>query len=105
MSGKRVGVIGTGASSVQFVPELAEQVERLVVFQRTANWFMPRKNRAYPRLVKAAIRYVPGVHAFRRRFMFDYSESLTLMIRNMASSSVFPDLISRIIVGKRWLSK
>ena len=73
LRGKRVGVIGTGASSVQFVPEIAEEVERLLVFQRTANWFMPRKNRAYPRLVKSAIQHVPGVQAFRRRFMFHCS--------------------------------
>ncbi len=49
MAGKRVAVIGTGASAVQFVPEIAEQAARLVVFQRTGNWFLPRKNRAYPR--------------------------------------------------------
>jgi len=44
---KRVGVIGTGASAVQFVPEIAERVRELVIFQRTGNWFLPRKNRPY----------------------------------------------------------
>ncbi|MGH2967615.1 MAG: flavin-containing monooxygenase [Solirubrobacteraceae bacterium] len=82
LRGKRVAVIGTGASAVQFVPEIAEQVERLVVFQRTGNWFLPRKNRPYPALVKAIVRTVPGVQAFRRRFIFNYAESLTLMIRH-----------------------
>ena len=52
LRGKRVAVIGTGASAVQFVPEIAEQAARLVVFQRTGNWFLPRKNRAYPRLAQ-----------------------------------------------------
>jgi cation diffusion facilitator CzcD-associated flavoprotein CzcO len=80
--GKRVAVIGTGASAVQFVPEIAEQAQRLLVFQRTGNWFLPRKNRPYPALVKAIIRHVPGVQAFRRRFIFNYGESLTLMIRH-----------------------
>ena len=47
-SGKRVAVIGTGASAVQFVPEVARQARRLYVFQRTGNWFLPRRNRAYP---------------------------------------------------------
>jgi cation diffusion facilitator CzcD-associated flavoprotein CzcO len=82
LRGKRVAVIGTGASAVQFVPEIAGEVERLYVFQRTGNWFMPRRNRAYPGTVRALIRYVPGVQEFRRRFIYYYAESLTMMIRN-----------------------
>ena len=79
---KRVAVIGTGASAVQFVPEIAKRAGRLYVFQRTGNWFLPRRNRAYPRVVRAAIRYVPGVQALRRRFIYYYAESLTMMIRH-----------------------
>ncbi len=82
LAGKRVAVIGTGASAVQFVPEIAKQVARLYVFQRAGNWFLPRRNRAYPAAVRAAIRYVPGVQAFRRRFIYHYAETLTMMIRN-----------------------
>ncbi len=82
MAGKRVAVVGTGASAVQFVPELAEQVGRLTVFQRTGNWFLPRRNRRYPRLVKAAIERVPGIQEFRRNFMFQYCEALTASIRH-----------------------
>ena len=82
LRGKRVAVVGTGASAVQFVPEIAREVERLVVFQRTGNWFLPRKNHPYPGLVKAIIRWVPGLQALRRRFLFNYIESITLMIRH-----------------------
>ena len=82
LHGKRVAVIGTGASAVQFVPEVAQQAGRLYVFQRTGNWFLPRRNRAYPGVVRAVIRYVPGVQAFRRRFIYYYAETLTMMIRN-----------------------
>jgi cation diffusion facilitator CzcD-associated flavoprotein CzcO len=82
LSGRRVAVVGTGASAVQFVPEIAKQVDELVVFQRTGNWFMPRRNRSYPKVVAAAIRYIPGVQWLRRRFVFNYGESLTAMIRN-----------------------
>jgi cation diffusion facilitator CzcD-associated flavoprotein CzcO len=82
LSGKRVAVIGTGASAVQFVPEIAKTVGRLTVFQRTGNWFMPRKNRVYPKPLAFAIRWIPGVQAFRRRFIYWYGESLTLMIRH-----------------------
>jgi cation diffusion facilitator CzcD-associated flavoprotein CzcO len=82
LRGKSVAVIGTGASAVQFVPEIAQHVSRLFVFQRTANWFLPRKNRPYPGWLKAVIRFVPGVQWFRRRFIFYYAESLTAMIRH-----------------------
>ncbi len=82
LRGKRVAMVGTGASAVQVVPEIAPLVDRLVVFQRTGNWFMPRKNRPYPRPVRAAIARVPGVQAFRRRFIYHYGELLTAMIRH-----------------------
>jgi cation diffusion facilitator CzcD-associated flavoprotein CzcO len=82
LAGKRVAVVGTGASAVQLVPEVAEQAARLTVFQRTGNWFLPRRNRRYPRAVKAAIEHVPGVQEFRRRFMFQYCEGITLAIRH-----------------------
>ncbi|MBV9162463.1 MAG: NAD(P)/FAD-dependent oxidoreductase [Pseudonocardiales bacterium] len=82
LDGKRVAVVGTGASAVQFVPEIARRVSRLIVFQRTGNWFLPRRNRAYPAFIKAAIQFIPGVQAYRRWFIFQYCESLTLMIRH-----------------------
>jgi cation diffusion facilitator CzcD-associated flavoprotein CzcO len=77
-----VGVVGTGASAVQFVPEIAPRVAHMTVFQRTGNWFLPRKNRPYPALLRKAFERLPAVQAMRRRFMFEYSESLTMMIRH-----------------------
>jgi cation diffusion facilitator CzcD-associated flavoprotein CzcO len=85
LAGKRVAVIGTGASAVQFVPEIAERVASLRVFQRTGNWFLPRRNRRYPAIAKLAIRLLPGLQAFRRWFMFQYCESITLAIRHPRS--------------------
>ena len=41
LTGKRVGVIGTGCSAAQFGPIVAEQVEHLEIFQRTPNWQFP----------------------------------------------------------------
>jgi cation diffusion facilitator CzcD-associated flavoprotein CzcO len=80
--GRRIAVVGTGASAVQFVPELAVKAARLTVFQRTGNWFLPRENRRYPRPVRAAIEHVPGVQELRRKFIFNYGESLTAAIRH-----------------------
>lgn len=89
LRGKRVAVIGTGASAVQFIPEIVPLVQRLVVFQRTGNWFLPRRNRPYPPLVRQIIQRVPGVQAFRRKFFFNYCESVTALIRH-------PDTLGRI---------
>jgi len=45
LTGQRVAVIGTGASAIQFVPQIQPAVEHLTVFQRTASWIMPRRQR------------------------------------------------------------
>jgi cation diffusion facilitator CzcD-associated flavoprotein CzcO len=82
LAGKRVAVVGTGASAVQFVPEIAPLLKRLTVFQRTGNWFLPRKNKRYPALFRAAVQRVPWLQALRRMFVFEYTESLTLAIRH-----------------------
>ena len=47
MHGRRIGVIGTGASAVQVIPPLAEDAEHLTVFQRTPAWVLPRNNSEY----------------------------------------------------------
>jgi cation diffusion facilitator CzcD-associated flavoprotein CzcO len=47
LTGKRVAVVGTGASAIQFVPRIAPTVARLHVFQRTAPWVIPRGDRAF----------------------------------------------------------
>ncbi len=45
LSGRKVAVVGTGASAVQFVPHVARAAERMTLFQRTAPWVMPRPDR------------------------------------------------------------
>jgi cation diffusion facilitator CzcD-associated flavoprotein CzcO len=47
LAGRRIGVIGNAASAIQLVPEVAREAGRLTVFQRSANWMLPRRDRAY----------------------------------------------------------
>ena len=61
LTGKRVAVIGTGASAIQIVPELQKVVGHLDVYQRTAPWVIPRNDRTYGDLEKKALRWVPGL--------------------------------------------
>ncbi len=49
LAGRRVAVIGTGASAVQVVPSIAPQVAKLQVFQRTPAWVVPKRDKAYSR--------------------------------------------------------
>ena len=53
LEGKRVGVIGTGASAVQIVPELAKSTQALSVFQRTPGWMLPKADHAIPEAARA----------------------------------------------------
>lgn len=59
LAGKRVGIIGTGASAVQVIPEIAPIVKALKVFQRTPIWCFPKADVALPRAARLAMR-VPG---------------------------------------------
>jgi cation diffusion facilitator CzcD-associated flavoprotein CzcO len=82
LGAQRVAVVGTGASAVQFVPEIARVARSLTIFQRTGNWFLPRRNRPYPRAWRAAVAHVPGLQRWRRAFVTHYGEALTAMIRH-----------------------
>ncbi|HST54527.1 MAG TPA: NAD(P)/FAD-dependent oxidoreductase [Solirubrobacteraceae bacterium] len=75
LRGRRVAVIGTGASAIQFVPPLAEQVAQLDVYQRSPPWMLPRRNPGYPGWARALIRRVPGLQALRRKGMLAFMES------------------------------
>jgi cyclohexanone monooxygenase len=60
LSGKRVGIIGTGASAVQVIPAIATVVEHLTVFQRTPIWCMPKLDRSLRGLVPRLLIGMPG---------------------------------------------
>ena len=70
LTGKRVAVIGTGASAIQIVPAIADRVVRLQVYQRTAPWVLPRHDRAYRPWEKWAMRRVPGYQRLIRALIY-----------------------------------
>ncbi len=73
--GARVAVIGTGASAIQFVPELQKVVGHLTVFQRTAPWIVPRADRRTSGLRKRVFARVPALQRFSRRWVFAAAEA------------------------------
>ncbi len=72
LAGKRVAVIGTGASAVQLIPPVAEEAEHLTIFQRTPNWLVPTPE--YMQDIPAGLRWlqrqVPAYAAWYRFWLF-----------------------------------
>lgn len=61
LRGKRVAIIGTGASALQVIPEIAPQVAHLTVFQRTPIWVLPKPDAVIPGAVKTLMKKLPWV--------------------------------------------
>jgi cation diffusion facilitator CzcD-associated flavoprotein CzcO len=60
-AGKRVGIVGTGSTAIQALPQIAKQADDVYVFQRTPNYSMPARNRPLPREeLHAVLREYPG---------------------------------------------
>jgi cation diffusion facilitator CzcD-associated flavoprotein CzcO len=66
LTGKRIAVIGTGASAIQFIPEIAKHAGQVHVFQRTPPWIHPRPDFEIPPAVRATFAALPvTMQAFR----------------------------------------
>ena len=82
LSGERVAVIGTGASAIQFVPEIQPEVEQLHVFQRSAPWVIPHRNRPMKRWERALYRLFPPAQLAMRAGIYWARESFVLQFRH-----------------------
>ncbi|MGB1222423.1 MAG: flavin-containing monooxygenase, partial [Alcanivoracaceae bacterium] len=78
MGGKKVAVIGTGASAVQIVPELVKEVRHLTVFQRTPGWVLPRPDFATPGWQQRLFRRLPLAQKALREALYYGHESIAL---------------------------
>ncbi|MBB5913039.1 cation diffusion facilitator CzcD-associated flavoprotein CzcO [Nocardia transvalensis] len=78
LAGKRVAVIGTGASAIQFVPAIQPEVARLTLFQRTAAWVVRRTDREYRPVHHILFRYVPGLRLAQRLWVWCFLEFFAL---------------------------
>lgn len=67
---KRIAVIGNAASAIQFVPQIAPQARQLYVLQRSANWMVARRDRAYTRVERALLQRVPGAARLLRGWLW-----------------------------------
>lgn len=77
LKGKRVGVIGTGASAVQFVPEVAKEAGHLTVFQRSPQYILPRLDKPHSPLKRYLLDRFPSFVQLHRQAWWRYGEWLT----------------------------
>jgi cyclohexanone monooxygenase len=102
LTGKRVAIIGTGASAVQVIPEIAPLVEKLTVFQRTPIWCMPKLDVPLPASVRLAMR-IPGGKVIQRVLSQAYVE-LTFTI-SAQYYTVFPLANRAEKMGRAYLKR
>lgn len=72
--GKKVAIIGNGATAIQIIAEIAPEVKSLNVYQRTPNWVVPRDDAPIPQWRRSLYRYVPYVRQRRRAEFMDFRE-------------------------------
>ena len=93
LTGRRVAVVGTGASAIQFVPAIAEQVGQLTVFQRSAAYVLPRGDRPYAPWEQARFQHSPWTRLLHRAGIYLKYESQALAFTRFKSLMVPAGLI------------
>lgn len=76
LRGKRVAVVGTGASAIQFLPEVAKQAARLHLYQRSPGWIVPKVERRFSRVERWLLNKIPGLRGLDRLRIFVVCEML-----------------------------
>ncbi|MBW1598851.1 NAD(P)/FAD-dependent oxidoreductase [Streptomyces sp. JJ38] len=101
LRGKRVAVIGTGASAVQFVPRIAPEVRELHLFQRTPPWVMPKPDHAMPAWVRSTFRAVPAAQRAYRALLYGLLEVRAVGFNNHTRLMKAAELIARRHIRKQ----
>jgi cation diffusion facilitator CzcD-associated flavoprotein CzcO len=96
LEGRRVAVVGTGASAIQFVPEIQPKVGRLTVFQRTPGWVIPRADRPISAARRRLFKAIPVLQRLQRATQIAIREFLHFpMIRRRRAARVVLQAIGR----------
>ncbi len=92
LKGKKVAIIGNAASALQFIPHVAEVAEQVNVYQRSANYVVPRNDRAYTQAEKARFARFPWWQRLHRLSVFIRGE---IMYGAIANKRFFQWLLAR----------
>ncbi|MGE5136881.1 MAG: flavin-containing monooxygenase [Gemmatimonadota bacterium] len=114
LAGKRVAVVGTGASAIQIIPEIQPVVGKLVLFQRTPAWVLPRRDRRISRAEQWLYQHLPPAQRLARLGIYLSRESAVgaftrrpgllraaqrMALRNLASAVPDPVLREKLTPG------
>ncbi|AZG45617.1 flavin-containing monooxygenase [Gordonia insulae] len=80
LTGRSVAIVGSGASAIQVVPEIADKVAHLTVFQRTPAWVVPRLDRSIGPVERSVYRTLPLTHKIIRGLTYLYREAYVVMM-------------------------
>ncbi|MFI1567407.1 flavin-containing monooxygenase [Streptomyces sp. NPDC020490] len=94
LAGRRVAVIGTGASAIQFVPAIQPEVGHLDLYQRTPPWIGPKNDKANSALQTRLLTSVPGYQRFRRNFNMWGREILAFVMARPAVAAKMQKMAS-----------
>ena len=89
LTGKRVAVIGTGASAIQFVPQIQLIVKQLTVFQRTAQWILPKSDMPLFSPVRSLFKFLPLTQQLMRGSLYGVFETINGGIQSPAAMKQF----------------
>jgi cation diffusion facilitator CzcD-associated flavoprotein CzcO len=94
LAGKRVAVIGTGASAIQFVPHIQPAVEHLTVFQRSAPYIVPKPDQVYRRWQQNLYRRMPKSQLTERAFFWGLCEFATVGLKGNTAITKLVDWLA-----------
>jgi cation diffusion facilitator CzcD-associated flavoprotein CzcO len=95
LRGRRVAVIGTGASSAQFIPHVQPLASQLTVFQRTPAWVFPRLDFPHPPLLRRLFRRFPSLQRAARNAVYYFAEGLVYGLTKNPKALVPDEAIAR----------
>jgi cation diffusion facilitator CzcD-associated flavoprotein CzcO len=99
LEGKRVGIIGTGASAIQIVPEIADKVRQLDVFQRTPPWLIFKPDFAIAKWHRVLRAKLPILQKINRAYTYGWHESWAIAFTR------FPSILKVVqLLAKGFLS-
>lgn len=91
LNGKTIAVIGNAASAVQFIPKIAKQASKLIVYQRSPNWILPKVDRGYSNWQKNIFARIPMLSKLHRGAIWAFGEYIVfpaIKRRKLATSLV-----------------
>ncbi len=92
LSDKRVAVIGSGASAIQFVPEIQPDVQKLTLFQRTPHWVLPKMDQPLPTIAQRVFKHIPVTQMAMRGAIYSIFEVLNGGMQRPAAMRQFQKL-------------